>query len=216
MAYKEVTFIITSVIDFSGNKLSYSSSRSSFNPEERMKQSIETIRSIRNKMPDAKIFFLEMGRKPDASGELSGIVDRYIYIGNRSLVRWACDGLHKGMGEAVGLLIAKKQLHSDADFYFKISGRYFLTDDFNPGEWAGNGFFFRRYGDNCVSTRLYGFEAGFFGHWQKAIFRSLYQLYKGRSLENVLPMFIRPGLVTSIERLGVAGFVAPDAIYMAE
>jgi hypothetical protein len=213
---KKITVIITSVIAFADKQLSYSSIRSSFSPEERIRQSIATIESIRKRMPDAQVIFLEMGKKREAAPGLPALVDKYIYVGNNPLVRWACDGLHKGMGEAMGLLTARKQLRTNTDLYFKISGRYFLTEEFNPVLWNGKGFFFRKYGDNCFSTRLYGFEAGSFSQWQKAIFKSLYRLYRGKSIENVFPMFIRPELVNNIEKLGVAGFVAPDAIYLAE
>ena len=209
------TFIITSVIYFSSAKLFDSSIRSVFTPEERTMQTIKTIRSIREKVPGATILLLEMGKEKNIAKELTGIVDKYVFIGDHALVQWAVNGKFRGLGEAMGLIVSRKELNTDADFFFKMSGRYFLNDHFEPAIWQGDFFLAKKYGEG-ISTRLYGFGRGFFSGWQKALKRSLWQLYRGRSIEDVFPAKFGKERIHDIKRIGVTGCVAPDGTYLEE
>jgi hypothetical protein len=209
------TFIITSVIYFSQNKLSYSAVRSIFTPEERTDQTIKTVKSIRERIPGAEIILVEMGKRKNISAELTELVDKYLFIGDNLLVNWACRGKFKGLGEAVGLIVSGARLNTNADFYFKISGRYFLNDDFSPGMWHGSSFLARKY-DSAISTRLYGFGKEMFTDWQRALKKSLILLYKGRSIEEVFPEKFGQQQIQSIPKLGISGFVAPQGDYLTE
>jgi hypothetical protein len=215
MANRKQTFIISSVIYFSNNKLSYSAVRSIFTPEERTAQTIRTVNSIREKAPEASIVLLEMGKNRNISPELTGLVDKYVFVGNNYLVNWACSGKFKGLGEATGLIVSRKHLNTGADFYFKISGRYFLNENFKPEMWSGRSLLAKKY-DAAISTRLYGFEKMLFGDWQKALRRSLILLYKGRSIEEVFPQMLGADNIQHIEKLGISGFVAPQGDFLSE
>jgi hypothetical protein len=209
------TVIITSVIYFSSNRLSYSATRSVFTPEQRILQTIKTVESIRQSIPGAEIILLEIGRRKDISATLIGMVDKYIFVGNNLAVRWASSGRYKGLGEAMGLLAAAKKLKTEADFYFKVSGRYFLNEDFRPDLWKGDVFVARIHG-TAISTRLYGFGGKLFPDWQRALKRSLRPLYKGRSIEDILPQMLGRELIRHVDLLGVSGFVAPQGEYLTE
>jgi hypothetical protein len=209
------TFIITSVIHFSKNKLSHSSVRSVFTPAERVTQTIKTVNSIREKIPRATIILLEMGNEKNIGVNLIAMVDKYVFLGNNKMVKWAVNGKFKGLGEAIGLIISRKELQTDADFYCKISGRYFLNNDFDPEIWKGDFFIARNY-QYGISTRLYGFGKDLFGDWQKALKRSLIHLYIGRSIEDILPVKLDKKKIHGIPKLGVAGFVAPGGGYLSE
>ena len=215
MAGARQTVIITSVIYFSSNRLSYSATRSVFSPEERTAQTIKTVESIRQNIPGAEIILLEIGRRKDISVALTGMVDRYIFVGNNLAVKWASGGRHKGLGEAMGLLAAAKKLKTGADFYFKVSGRYFLNDNFKLASWAGDEFVARMH-DAAISTRLYGFGRKLFPDWQRALRKSLYPLYKGRSIEDILPQMLGRESIRPVDMLGVSGFVAPQGEYLTE
>jgi hypothetical protein len=209
------TFIITSVIHFSENKLSRFGMRSVFTPEERTMQTIKTVNSIREKIPGATIILVEMGNEKNLAARLISTVDKYLFIGDKRLVKWAANGKLKGMGEAIGLIASAKEIQTDADFYFKISGRYFLNENFDPEQWNGNLFIARNY-EKGISTRLYGFGKELFADWQKALRRSLPLLYIGRSIEDVLPVKFGRKRIHGIASLGVAGYIAPDGGYLAE
>lgn len=209
------TFIITSVIHFSKNKLSRSAVRSVFTPAERTAQTIKTINSIREKAPGATIILLEMGNKENIGNSLLSMVDKFIFIGDSVLVKWAVNGKYRGLGEAMGLIVSKKDLTTDADFYCKISGRYFLNENFDPGLWEGNFFVAKKY-ETGISTRLYGFGKDLFGQWQSALKRSLVLLYRGKSIEDVLPAKFGKEKIQGIQQTGVAGYVGPDGGYLEE
>jgi hypothetical protein len=211
----KATFIITSVIHFSQKKLIGSAVRSVFSPEERTIQTIKTIKSIREKIPGATVILLEMGKEKNLANLLTTAADRYVYLGNKPLVRWSVNSKLRGFGEAMGLIAAAKELDSGTDFYFKISGRYFLTDEFKPGEWNGDRLVARKYGQG-ISTRLYGFARALFPAWQTALKRSLPQLYRGRSIEDVFPLKFGPEKIRDIKKLGLAGFVGPDGSLLEE
>jgi hypothetical protein len=216
MTPSKITFIITSVIYFPDKKLSYTDTRSAFTPEERTAQTLETIKSIRNKVPGVHVVLVEMGRKKNIDTSIISSIDRYIYTGNNLFVRWAAGSRYKGLGEAAGLLAASKKISQiSTDIFFKISGRYFLNGDFTVNSWQGNQFFFRKYADG-VSTRLYAFHGSLFRNWTKAIRKSLPLLYKGKSIEDVLPLFINQSLIKEIKPLGVSGTIGPSGEFFSE
>jgi hypothetical protein len=99
-------------------------------------QTSNTIQSIRNKVPNAKIVVLEAS----FGNNIKFIFDDVImyYIDNNEIC------YHKSIGEAI---ILKKFLHSDIykslienDNYMvcKISGRYYLDDNFNINNFDNN------------------------------------------------------------------------------
>jgi hypothetical protein len=212
---KNLTFLITSVIYFSDRPISYSASRSIFSPEQRLKQTIETVQSIRRRIPDAKIILLEGGLRRDLSQELLSLVDNYIYLGNRKLLRWAIDGPHKGLGEGLLLLSAWPELKSVSGLIFKISGRYYLNDNFNLADWQGSRLFFREY-NKCLSTRLYAFDSGLKSFWRNSLCRALPLLFLGKSLEESLFRFFVKKEHKFLPVLGLGGQVAPDGFLLEE
>ena len=216
MAEQKITFIITSVIYFPNKKLSYSETRSVFTPEERTAQTLQTIKSIKEKIPSSQIVLVEMGRKKYINTSLINSVNKYIYVGSNLFVWLAAGSKYKGLGEAAGLLAASKKIKGiETDIFFKISGRYFLNDDFNINNWLGYHFFFRKYAE-AVSTRLYAFNKNLFMDWIGAIRKSVPLLYNGKSIENVLPLFINKSMVKEITPLGIAGTIGPNGEFLSE
>ena len=215
MKQSEITFIITSVINFSKKKLSYSKVRSVYSPEEREQQTLQTINSIREKVPGASIVLVEMGLRKNIDSAVINAADRFIYVGNNWLVKWSCSSNHKGLGEAMGLLIASSRIKTGAVLYFKISGRYLLNNEFKLDGWDNRHYCFKKYGNN-ISTRLYSFGPSVFLHWKKVLCKSIPSLYKGYSIEEIMPRFIPAGSITEIPVLGVSGFIAPNAESISE
>lgn len=212
----KIVFIITSVIYPADKPLNYSAVRSYFTPDERVDQTILTIESIRSRFNNAYIVLLEMGiSERNIPLELKSIVDRFIFLGDKRVVRFACDSKYKGFGESVGLLAASSAISGLGDYFFKISGRYFLTDNFDIELWELNKFGVRKYGKD-ISTRLYGFPEEKFVYWKKALWRSLPKLLMGKQIESTLPQYLPEGCMYTINKLGVAGYVAPNGVYIEE
>ena len=208
-------FLVTSVIyPVSGKKVTYGSERSVFGPDDRAKQTLRTIESIRAKAPGATVVLIEAGLKGDLPYDLQNKVDQYLYLGDKKLVRWACDSRFKSLGETAMLLYAVKSLKQDADFYFKISGRYFLDDDFDINAWGEGQFilYFLEDQDDYISTRLYGFRKEMKEQWARALIKGLPFSLIGYAIEHTLAKFIPKKYVYRIYKMGVTGISATNDI----
>ena len=199
-------FIVVSVIYFKDRRLSYSRVRSKFSPLQRAEQTLTTIRSIRQRVPGAKILLVEAGLGRDLPLNLAAQADEYIFLGDHFFVRRCVDSVFKGLGEAAALLAARRYIYSPAaDFYFKISGRYYLNDNFNPAAWPPADFVCRRYGRG-ISTRLYGFSRQGLGRWLWSLVLSIPLLLVNRSIEQTMPFFLNHKNLRALDKLGLSGY----------
>lgn len=204
---KNICFLITSVIYFKNNPLSYTKTRSVFSSQERVIQTINTVSSIRKILPLATIILVESGLREELPEGLDSLVDKYVYLGNQTLVRLACDSRFKGIGEIVSLIYSSKYIPDNADMIFKISGRYYLNDRFDIKRWTGQYFMARKY-DNDISTRLYALTKVFLSRWRCALFLSLPFLLTGQSIERILSKLIPDNYIQVIKPIGVSGLGA--------
>ena len=212
---KKREVVITSVIYPSERPLSYSPVRSVFSASERSFQTIRTIDSVRSYYKNAHISLIEMGLSESIPSELRSSVDKFIFVGDKKIVRWACDSRHKGLGEAIGLIAAGGAIKNLGDYYVKISGRYFLTESFKPELWEGDNIVVRKYSED-ISTRLYGFPSGLFSAWQMALLKSIPWLLAGNQIEHVLPKYLPTKLIKYVDKLGIAGAVSPNGKFLEE
>jgi hypothetical protein len=198
-------FIITSVIYTKQKELSYANTRSVYNPEERALQTLQTIASIKEKIPEAKIVLVESGLRKELPQDLSRRVDQYLYVGDNFLARRACDSKFKSLGEAVMLLVAMGKIEYNAAVFFKISGRYFLDNSFNIISWQSDLFRFFYIRKDYVSTRLYSFGKEFFFIWRFALIKGIPLLFLDYPIEHILPRFIPKKYILPLEKVGVMG-----------
>jgi hypothetical protein len=213
-----VCFVISSVIHFNPQPLSYVGTRSLYSPEERAVQTLASIESIRRYYPDAHIALAEMGNRRDLPLQLESAVDQYIYLSS-PLVRWACNSPYKGLGEAVGLYAASRQLAGKGDYFFKLSGRYFLTESFVPSAWDHDKFVAYKYSERLkhMSTKLYGFSGRLFPVWQRALSRTRFLMIgKRKELEYFFPKFLPADEMHLLPRLGVGGQLGPYGTFVEE
>lgn len=125
-------FLITSVIVPSKNPLDYTSVRSVFTPEERLNQTIESIRSVR-KYTDQKILLVECSNhiteKFDIS-KLKDLVDVYVDLSDDSDMLSVCNSPNKSWAE-IQMINRVVDHMADGERIYKLSGRYFLLDTFD-------------------------------------------------------------------------------------
>ena len=198
-------FIITSVIYPKQKELSYSSTRSVYNPEERATQTLKTIESIKEKVPGAKIVLVESGLQENLPLDLAKQVDQYLYVGNNFFVRLACDSRFKSLGEAIMLIAAAHKIKYAATTFFKISGRYFLDENFNIQSWQSEVFRFFYIRATYVSTRLYAFAGRVRTVWYFALIKGLPLLLLDYPIEHILPRFIPKKYMATTDKAGIMG-----------
>jgi hypothetical protein len=213
-----ILFIITSVIFYTTAPLCYTNIRSVFSPEERAKQTVQTIESIRCRFSNAKILLIESGLESELPFNITNLVDSYIYNGNDLAVRAAIDSKFKGLGEAISLIQTAPYLTSEPmPFFMKLSGRYFLSEDFNFNNWDLQKFnALICEGTNVISTRLYGFSQIEYPMWLNALKHSIPLLLAGFSIEDALYQNIANDKFNQLKKLGVSGLVGVDASIIKE
>lgn len=200
--------IITSVIHTVNKPFTYSKTRSVFSVEERIEQTKKTIESLREKMPGVKIYLFEQGASDIKETEIYNMVDEYKYIGKFFLVKLATESPFKGLGEVVGLLTTTLYLPKNFLGVFKISGRYFLNDNFNLLDWQEGNFISRKFKNiKCISTRLYFVSRKFFNYWRMILILSIPLLLLNRSIENILYYFIPKKYFKDLNALGLSGVI---------
>lgn len=213
----DIVFIIPSVIYFANRELSYSETRSVYSPRVRARQTKEGIESIRRLVPKSKVILVELGLQRNLPYSLEKLSDAYVYGGKNQAIRRITDGINKGHGEAVALLLADKAVNGfQAKYFFKLSGRYKLNHDFNLQAWlpSKNTLVAKKYNDNCISTRLYGFSAEFYETWRRGIFKAIPDLRCGWAFEDTLPKVI--STIQHLEPIGVSGLIAPHGVTAIE
>jgi len=136
--------LITSVINTPNIPLSYTSCRSVFTKEERFEQTKKTISSIREKIPNTKILLIECSQLSSYEREyFTRNVDYFLNIfeiNNEQLIQRMFT-ISKSMGEGTMTIYAIKYLLNNNiqfDNLFKISGRYWLNDNFEYHLYSTN------------------------------------------------------------------------------
>ena len=217
----DVCFIITSVVYPEMNKkIEYGSGRSIFNPPEREQQTLTTINSIKTKVLSAKIVLIEGGKKDWMDERTKKLVDQYIFLGNNRLVRFACDSKLKSFGEAIMLIVAFGRINFYKKLNFKISGRYYLNDNFNLSNWHSEGFTVHYVKDNdkyanidsqYILTRIYSFSYEMINYWKSAVVKGLPYILIGYPIENTLAKFFPHKFVNFVKVVGIAGIAGSVA-----
>ena len=130
---KNKLVIITSIINPIKEPLSYTNVRTIYSSEERFEQVLKTINSVKEKIPNSLIVLLECSSNIEQYEDiLRNRVDKYFnYINNTTVLKHV-NSKFKSMGENYQMLnfLINENL-KDYESIIKISGRYYLNDNFN-------------------------------------------------------------------------------------
>jgi hypothetical protein len=154
----ETLVLITSVINPPDTGLSYCAKRSQFTCEERFAQTQQTINSVRKYVPNSKILLIETSVIPVKWSEwLENNCDYFLQTCDNVQV---CENVYskrKSLGEGTQTIHAINWV-LDQDIQFdklmKISGRYTLTQDFNPALFQNAGITAKQIGNNNGYTTV--------------------------------------------------------------
>jgi len=209
-------FLITSVINFKKKPLPYSQTRSIYTPAKRIDQTLKTVKSIREKAPQAKIVLLELGTFSNQLSKLKREVDNFVWLGTNPLVRLAVDSKHRGLGEAIGLIFSYPLLKKKRyDYILKISGRYTLNENFSLSKWKNKNKLSSKVYDGSISTRLYGFSYSFLERWFIGLILSIPVLLAGKSIETIMFSRFKQNL-KKLNCIGLSGKIAIEGSEIKE
>ena len=233
-------FLVTSAIHTNHGK---------FSTAERFAQTIQTLESIRIKVPEASIFLLESSATSSISEEeantlkpfLNGLLNYHddthiqeIYksAGNNWDVLKTATEINVFIKTLDFIVRQQPQLLKDVDRIFKLSGRYYLNDNFDLAihlNHPDNYIFATRRNSQFpnhitggltmqLMTRLWSFPAS-----KTALMFYRYNLMledfmgsigqkKYRDLEHLILKYVEGPYLTEIEKIGVSGTLGPNGI----
>jgi hypothetical protein len=146
-------FLITSVIKVSDNHLE----KSFCHHPRRQHETLKTIYSIREKNPDAKIFLLECSHmSKEQENFLREKVDIFLNLSDTEIHEAVLNS--KSTGEKMMTLKAIDYLEKENinfDNLFKISGRYWLNENFNLDNYKNESYTIKRLENNIVLSNFY-------------------------------------------------------------
>ena len=127
--------LITSVIMTSNNNLSYTNTRSIYTHDERFEQTKKTIESIKEKIPNHKIFIIECSElTSEEYSYLNDNSDYFLNLNDNPQIKECVNGISKSLGEGSMTIYALDYMNNnniEYDNLIKISGRYWLSSKFN-------------------------------------------------------------------------------------
>ena len=153
--------LITSVINTPNLPLSYSKIRSVYNSNERYDQTKKTILSVKNKIPNNKIFIIECSiLTEEQENYLKEESDYFLNLYTNHYLCKQIFGLSKSLGEGTMTNEALKFLINNKIKFnnlFKISGRYWLSEKFKYNNFNNNSIIVKKINNNIdnIFTALY-------------------------------------------------------------
>ncbi len=192
-------FVVTSAIRTEMGAYSYA---------QRLNQTLATLVSIRRHVPGARVALIEMSLDPlddETSDQLCGLVDWYVTLSDPSIEALRPDVVGPYHVKQITELISLREflahaertrLLIDADRIFKLSGRYWLTDDFSLERFDVPGAFVLKHAQpsriNTAATggipmrhtsRLWSFDASMLNAVQDLLDRMIGSMTSPMTLE---------------------------------
>ena len=133
--------VITSVIKTPNIPLSYGV-RSIYTSEQRFEQTIKTINSVKEKIPNSKIFIVECSELNEEQNDfLIKNCDFFLNLYDNDEIRKNIYGISKSLGEGTMTYFAIDCINNNNinyDNLIKISGRYWLSETFDYNNFNNN------------------------------------------------------------------------------
>lgn len=203
--------LITSVINTPNVPLSYSKTRSVFSRKERFTQTKNTIISIKDKIPNCKIIIVECSDLNTEEQEYLSINCDYI------LNLWEKKELHnnifgksKSLGEGTMTILALKYINNmdiKYNYLYKISGRYWLNDNFNICNIENNVFKKIKNDENNIFTALYKINKNTVEKLEIFLIDNMQNMINCIGYEVLMSQFVKNIDKILVDIIGLSGFV---------
>lgn len=218
------TFLISSAIE---------TTRGIFTAEQRLSQTFDTIASIKNKVPNARIVLYEVGATlskenlnalaQDDSLTIVPLqsVPQVIELSSRNLISHGEAFTTQIILNNIGLFI-----NENTKRIFKISGRYKLQDSFDIKEYENidDKFVFKKHQktwmnvyqqrhynvDGLFDTRLYSFTPSLVNYYMNLLSNIFEDLNLGMDLEHAMYKNLDKSMVIEFDKIHCEGMIAPN------
>ena len=205
--------LITSIIDTPTKVLSYTPIRSIYSKSERFEQTKRTIQSVKQFIPNSTIVLVEYSKLSEEEHQyFVNNVDHFINIYTdttyprrddlHSIYKCQCEGT---MTEYALEYIIKTNIKFD--MFYKISGRYWLNDNFNYESWNIPSSVIHKIGgckDN-VLTALYKLNNEHTHQWYTFLQTISHMYYSTYGYEQMFAIFLNHINWLNVSHIDVAG-----------
>lgn len=218
-ACKKNIIMITSIINCSNNPLSYYHTRSVFDAHVRFEQTLHTIKSVREKIPNSVIVFLECS---DLSGDNNFMennirqkVDYFYNFYSNVDIHEAVNSPLKGYGEANLLLAGLNELEKFPEIHykniFKLSGRYYLNNNFNIRDFDNEFNNFIPWDNSCYSYCTIFYKIVYYDVdlYKIALLKMIGDLQKELSIECCMYKYFKTR-IQIMKEMNVSGLLATE------
>ena len=217
--------LITSVLNIIKKELSYYHQRSVFNVHERFEQTLKTIKSIKEKIPHVFIIFCECSNM-DLYQEYELQIKQKVHVYSNFYqdieTKEAVKSIYKGYGEGSlvlkGLELLQKQKINVCSF-FKLSGRYFLNNDFQYEHFNNDYNCFKLWDNNFNSfcSLFYKLHGKYISVLKYTLIHHLQDLKQGSCLEMILGKYMKDYLnhyyLHILNKINVSGYLSTEGYY---
>ena len=209
--------LITSVICIENKPLSYSDTRSVFSHEKRFEQIKKTIQTVREKIPNSKIFIVECSNlSSDMTEYLVKNSDIFLNLYDDVEVRKNTTGLSKSLGEGTLTMCAINYIQTnniEYDNLFKITGRYWLSEYFNYSNFDNEDIIITDADKNISNTCtiLYKLHKKNVDDFMICLKRNIPAMNECVAYEKIFAVYLKepkPNTVVNLNKIGVSGYIA--------
>lgn len=217
--------LITSIIDTPTKGLSYTSIRSVYTKTERFEQTKQTIQSVKQFIPNSIIVLVEYSKLTEEEHEyFVNAVDHFINIYTdttfsrrddlHSIYKAQCEGT---MTEYALQYIFQNKINFD--MFYKISGRYWINDNFQYDLWnTQSSVIHKIHGSKYnVLTALYKLNNDHTQKWFAFLQTTAIQYYPIYGYEALFALFLNEmnwSDVSQIDTAGVSGRISVCGTYL--
>jgi hypothetical protein len=207
--------LITSIIKTPNTPLSYGT-RSIYNSDQRFEQTKITIQTIKEKIPNAKIFIVECSDLDES--QLNYFLENSDYFLNLYNDNKLVNYIHsnsKSLGEGTMTFCALDYLTKTNIVYdnlIKISGRYYLSENFNYKNFDNNNVVIKYINEekNNVFTALYKLPENYVLLFKDFLYNNFHKMINYIGYEVLFAEFIKENCpnVDNYKIIGLAGYLS--------
>ena len=209
--------LITSVICTPNNPLSYTNIRSVYTHDERFEQTKKTIETVKQKIPNVKILMVECSNlKEEQEKYLLNNVDYFINLIKQEKSRNNIFSKSKSLGEgtmtieAINYIIKNNILF---DNFFKITGRYWLSDNFNYLNFNNSNIIVHNIHNdiNNICTSLYKLNKLNIIDLYHFLISNMELMFKCIGYEVLFAIFLKlpkNNMIIHVNKIGVNGYIS--------
>jgi len=209
--------LITSVICTPNTPLSYTNARSVYTNEERFHQTKITIETIKQKIPNVKIMIVECSNLSfEQEDYLKKNVDYFLNLINENQKKNNIYSKSKALGEGTMTIEAIDYIQKNNilfDNFYKISGRYWLSDNFNYSNFDNNNIIVHNINNdvNNTCTSLYKLNKTNIIDFYNFLISNMKLMFECIGYEVLFAMFLKipkSNNIIHLNKIGVNGRIS--------